>query len=71
MSKAPEPSRELVLKVRSGFVAQGTTLTTWCRENDVHITAARQVLLGVWNGPKGRELRRLICAASGVIRSAA
>ena len=27
------PSPALYIRVRAGFVAQGTTLTAWCREN--------------------------------------
>lgn len=59
------PSRELVLEVRIGFIRQGTTLNAWCRDNGVLIGAARQALIGVWDGPKGRAMRRRIVRASG------
>lgn len=59
------PSRELILEVRIGFMRQGTTLNGWCRDNGVLIGAARQALMGVWDGPKGRAMRRRIVRASG------
>ena len=42
--------------VLAAFRMQGMTLSGWCRKNGVYPTNARNVLLGVWNGPKGRVL---------------
>lgn len=61
------PSKDLYLKVRSGFVAQGSTLTGWCRSNDINPTNARSCLIGLWDGPKGRQLREKIIVASGMV----
>ena len=59
------PSRDLFLKTRAGFVAQGTTLSRWCRENGVRRQNAQQALIGSWDGPKARVLRHRLIEASG------
>jgi hypothetical protein len=61
-----EPSKGLYLKVRTGFVAQGSALGTWCRENNVNLSNARSCLIGSWDGPRGRKLREEIIVASGI-----
>lgn len=61
------PGPELYQKVRGGFIARGTTLAAWCRENGHNPTNARSALVGAWNGPKGRKLRRRLAEDSGVI----
>ena len=38
-------------RVRAGFVANGTTLTEWCRENGTYIQNVRDAFFGKWNGP--------------------
>jgi len=64
MNKSTSPSKDLLAKVRAGFVAQGTSLNRWCAEHGVLYPNARQVLIGTWNGPKGQDLRlRLVEAA--------
>lgn len=63
-----QPSSGLYLAVRSGFVAQGTTLTAWCRQREVNPSNARYALLGAWNGPKAKELRIKLIEASGISR---
>lgn len=61
MVSEPDTGKNLLLRVRTGFVAQGSSLNAWCRANGIHIQNARMTLLGNWNGPKGKELRgRLI-----------
>ncbi len=52
--------------VRAGFIAKGTTLTCWCRENRLHIQNVRSAFLGDWNGPKAKELRVRVSKAAGV-----
>lgn len=60
------PSIDLYLRVRAGFVQQGTTLTAWCRAHGHDVSNARQALFGAWNGPKARELRTEIIKASRI-----
>lgn len=64
-----KPGPELYQKVRGGFIADGTTLAAWCREHGYSPTNARSALMGAWNGPKGRQLRRQLAEDSGVIRT--
>jgi hypothetical protein len=66
MSTIPAPGQELLRTVRAGFVKQGSSLGTWCRTNDLHLSNARQALLGSWDGPAGRALRNRIIKAAGV-----
>lgn len=61
-----QPSVNLYNIVRAGFVAQGTTMGKWCRANDVNPTNARACLVGVWDGPKGKNLRDKIIDASRI-----
>lgn len=69
---APIPSIDLFNKVKGGFVAQGTTLTGWCRDNGSHLANARICLIGSWDGPKAREFRKILCREAGLsIKSAA
>lgn len=64
MATHAPPGRELMNQVRTGFILQNTTLTAWCRNNNVHISKARQTLYGTWDGPKARELRSQIVKAA-------
>lgn len=66
MSTVLPPSLDLLLQVRAAFVAQGTTLHSWCHRHRVHVTGARQALIGTWNGPKGRAMRARIVRAAGL-----
>ena len=61
-----QPSKELHLKVRAGFITQGSTLSAWCRKNNVNPTNARHALVGSWDGPKGRKLREELIRAAGL-----
>lgn len=61
------PSFDLYLRVRAGFVAQGTSLTQWCRKRGVDTSNARAALAGAWNGPAGRKLREDLISASGAL----
>ncbi len=63
---APTPSRELLLKVKAHFVAKGTTLANWCRDNKVDQSNARQALLGSWDGPRGRAVRLKLAIEAGL-----
>ena len=63
------PGRDLYLKVRGGFISQDSTLTAWCREHNINPTNAQAALVGIWNGPKGKELRAELIKASGIADS--
>lgn len=61
-----QPGLQLQLRVRTGFLLQGTSLTEWCRNNGTHISNARGALLGTWNGPKGQAMRSRIVKAARI-----
>lgn len=63
------PGKDLYLKVRGGFVSQGTTLTRWCIDNETNPTNAKSTLMGAWNGPKGKALRAKLIENSGITHS--
>ena len=52
--------------IRAGFVAQGTTMAAWCRENGVQAPNARKALLGSWKGPKADALVAKLIEASKI-----
>jgi len=60
------PGPDLYNRVRGGFVAQGTTLSEWCRNRKTSPTNARSALVGAWNGPKGTALREELIEASRI-----
>tara|TARA_R110002033_G_scaffold17587_1_gene47666 strand:- start:12297 stop:12530 length:234 start_codon:yes stop_codon:yes gene_type:complete len=60
------PSRELYNQVRAGFIFQGSSLSAWCRSNDIKQPNAMHCLMGTWNGPKGQALREQLIQASGI-----
>ncbi|ASK91068.1 hypothetical protein KWH04_01065 [Xanthomonas campestris pv. trichodesmae] len=62
----PAPGLDLNRKVRAAFIAQGTTLKGWCRDNDIRFSNARECLIGSRNGPKSQALRARIIKASGM-----
>ena len=43
-------------QVRAGFIANGTTLTEWCRANGTHIQNVRDAFFGRWNGPGAKKM---------------
>ena len=53
-------------RVRAGFLLQGTSLNSWCKEAGIARQNADQVLLGQWKGPKASALMVRILAAAGV-----
>lgn len=52
--------------VRAGLIARGTNLHQWCKARRLNHQNARDCLLGNWNGPKAKRLRRRLLAAAGV-----
>lgn len=68
MLELPKPSRELLNQVKAHFVAQGTTLSAWCRDHGHYPSNVRQALQGTWDGPVGRALREQLCVEAGLVR---
>ncbi len=54
--------------IRSGFVAQGTTLAEWCRNNGFHRPNVMKALLGQWTGPKAARTVDVVSAAANLER---
>lgn len=61
-----KPSLDLHNQVKAGFVAQGASLSSWCKNNGVKISNIKQCLTGSWDGPKAKELRAKVIHASGI-----
>ncbi|MEO5332055.1 MAG: hypothetical protein H7839_08530 [Magnetococcus sp. YQC-5] len=61
-----QPSRALYTAIRKGFISQGTTFNAWCQANGVMRQNATSALIGAWDGPKGRELRRRLFDAAKI-----
>ena len=65
------PGLELHRLVKAGFVAQGTTLEAHCRDVErYHPSNGYRALLGEWDGPKARRLRRRLAHAAGLLEAA-
>jgi hypothetical protein len=54
------------LAIRAAFVAKGTSLYGWCRQNNISRQLADAALKGLRKGPKARELAKKIADAAGV-----
>lgn len=52
--------------VRAGFVARGSSLHRWCRENGADTSNARRAIKGTWTGPKALVLKERLLKAAGV-----
>lgn len=59
-----EYSQEIYIKVRTGFVAQGLSLNSWCKLNGHHIQNVRDAFFGRWQGQKAKDLINKVLAAS-------
>jgi len=66
MNSFNQGSPQLLLAVRSGFAAQGTSFSQWCKQNGIARQNARMFVLGALNGPRSKEVRKIICSAAGV-----
>lgn len=51
-------------QVRANFIATGSSLTAWCRQNNIDPARAWRVLDGTFKGPKAGSLRERIIKAS-------
>ena len=61
-----KPNRDFYNLVRAGFTAQGSSLTKWCKNEDINAQTAISCLVGTWDGPKARKLRARLVEAAGV-----
>jgi len=55
--------------IRSGFVAQGTTLSAWCRANGFHRPNVHKALMMEWVGPKAEAIVEAVLRASSKERA--
>lgn len=60
------PSKGLLLKVRAGFVTQGTSLNAWCKEQGVVRRTAEQALTGENRSVNAAVLASRIKTAAGI-----
>jgi len=58
-------------QVKGGFVAQGTSLSSWCKFNGTSIANIRHAFYGSWNGKKAEDLVKKACKDAGVDYQAA
>lgn len=61
------PSRDLYNQVRAAFILDNSSLGSWCKDNQVKPQNVMACLVGTWNGPKGKELRSRLIAASSLL----
>lgn len=61
-----QPGKELIQEVRAGFIRQGTSLSAFCRENEIEGKTVHRLLSGDWNGPIAKQKRKKIMAAAKV-----
>lgn len=61
-----QPGIALHRQVRAGFIRQGITMSTWCREHHVNRPNLISALRGGWRGPKATVLLRRVCEAAGI-----
>ena len=63
----PAPGRDLLVKVRGAFTFHHSSLSAWCKSQGIELSVARATLMGGWDGPKARELRKRIVSDSGLV----
>ena len=56
------PSKKLFQTVRAGFIAQDSSLSTWCKQNGINLNYATHSLCGSTDGPKSKIIRNKIIA---------
>jgi len=64
--KSTAPGKELYNSIRASFILNDTTLGEWCKENNIKQVNAKSCLFGIWDGPKGQQLRKRIIKASNI-----
>ena len=55
-----EPNVQKNNAIRAAFVARGTSFHKWCRQNSIDPHNARKAVLGIWSGPKAKEILAMI-----------
>ena len=65
MPEARRKGKDVRARVRAGFILRGTTLTEWCRANDLDQGFASNILKGNSRGPRALVLRRRMMTDSG------
>ncbi len=63
------PGKPLMNAVRGALIMKGTTLAHWCDANGFKRQNARLVLLGTWDGPKGRAWREKMMRDAGLLEA--
>ncbi len=64
MARSSPAQANVLQAVRGAFIMNGTTLTEWCRSNDVDPARAWRALQGKASGPAALKLRARILVAS-------
>lgn len=59
-------NEQLYASVKASFVSKRSSLNKWCLAKGVRRQNARDALLGVWKGEKGKELRALLIKEAGI-----
>jgi hypothetical protein len=59
-----EPTNDLLNLVKAGFVQQGITLNTFCKQNHLDSGNTHRALTGEWSGSKAESLRAFVVNAS-------
>jgi hypothetical protein len=65
MREARRRDKDVRARVRAGFILKGTTVTEWCRANEVDQGWASNILKGLSRGPRSLRLRRQMMTDSG------
>jgi hypothetical protein len=61
-----QPGAILHEVIDGAFRAAGSSFDTWCRENGVHPSTARNATFGQSGGDRGAELRAKIISDAGI-----
>lgn len=64
--RVDQGNRELVVAVRAGLVARGSSLSEWCRRHSVNRSWAYEALMGRRNGDQAQALRRRLMDDAGL-----
>lgn len=66
-TKELKAGRHLVIQVRGGLIAKGSSLSRWCAENGVCRPWAYEALMGRRNGDKACALRQQLAEMTGAV----
>ena len=53
-------------QVKGAFVTQGTSLSSWCKDNGTSIANIRHAFYGSWNGEHAEALVKKACDDAGI-----